>query len=195
MMRTRWRFDTYSLRRQVFALTGKVRIFMPDGRLCCYSEQRMFRWCEDIRVYENVEKRSKLLMIQARQILDFSASYDVFDNRTTMNIGTLRRRGFQSMLREQWEVLTPSGDLLATMEEDDGCRAALRRFLLGSLLPQTYLIRLTDGTVAVTLTQRFHLFRYDMDITFHVVPQRFDRRLGLCAAILLAIIEGKQSSD
>ena len=187
-----WNHNNYTLNRQVFALTGKVRILSPSGYLCCYAEQKMFRWREDIRVYADSEKHSGLLIIQARQVFDFAASYDVFDSRSTMDVGALRRRGFQSIVRDQWEILSTADNVLAKVEEDDGCRAALRRFLLGSLLPQTYHILLQDGTRAATFSQRFNLFRYEMDLAFHVAPERFDRRLGLSMAILLAIIEGKQ---
>ena len=193
-MRTPWENNRYTLRRQIIALTGKIRIYAPERKLFCYAEQKMFRLREDIRVYEDDTKRSKLLIIQARQILDFAASYDVLDSRTVMNVGTLRRRGFQSMLRDQWEILGPGGEMIGVIEEDSGCRAALRRLLLGSLLPQTYMIRLADGGIAGTFTQRFHLFRYEMDLAFDVRPEQFDRRLGIAGAILLATIEGKQSS-
>lgn len=190
-----WTSDTYTLKRQVLALTGKIRLYTPDERLCAYSEQAMFRLREDIRVYADEYKQSLLLTIQARQVIDFAASYDVSDPAFNRLLGTLRRRGFQSMLRDRWEILGPAGDPLAMVEEDTGCRAALRRFLLGSLLPQTYYIRLADGTIAATFTQRFHLFRYEMELAFHLPPERFERRFGISAAILLAVIEGKQSDS
>jgi len=192
-MNTTWTHDTYKIKRQVLALTGKIRVYTPDDRLCCYAEQQMFRLREDIRVFADEYKQSLLLTIQARQILDFAASYDIQDPVYLQPLGALRRRGFQSMLRDLWEILDPGGEQVAVVEEDSGCRAALRRFLLGSLLPQTYFIRLSDGTIAATFTQRFHLFRYQMELAFHLDPARFDRRLGICAAILLAVIEGKQS--
>jgi hypothetical protein len=68
----------------------------------------------------------------------------------------------------------------------------LRRLLLGSLLPQNYDLTL-GGTRVADLRQRFNLFAYQMDIDFSMDPaRRLDRRLGIAAAALLAIIEGKQ---
>jgi hypothetical protein len=50
-------------------------------------------------------------------------------------------------------------------------------------------------TRVADLRQRFNLFRYELDVDFSFDPaRRLDRRLGLAAAILLAAIEGKQSS-
>ena len=78
-MHTVFQYSQYLLRRQVFALTGKFRLYSPDGQLVMFSQQKMFKLKEDIRVYSDETKSQELLVIQARQILDFSAAYDVVD--------------------------------------------------------------------------------------------------------------------
>jgi hypothetical protein len=72
--------------------------------------------------------------------------------------------------------------------------ALLRRFILGSLLPQNY--DLTVNSVrAADLKQRFNLFRYELDLDLSGnTARQLDPRLALAAAILLAAVEGKQSS-
>jgi hypothetical protein len=73
--------------------------------------------------------------------------------------------------------------------------ALLRRFLLGSWLPQNYDLTLGETRV-VDLRQNFNLFRYELNLDFSMDPtQRLDRRLGIAAGILLAAIEGKQRSE
>jgi hypothetical protein len=89
-------FDSYLLRRQVLALTGRFRVYDPRGTLVLYSEQRMFRLKEDIRLYRDESKTVELLRIQARQILDFSAAYDVVTFLWSAG-GTLRRRAGGSL--------------------------------------------------------------------------------------------------
>ena len=91
-------FDRYLLKRQVFALTGKFRFFDPNGQLVLFSEQKMFRLREDIRVYSDETKSREVLMIKARQIIDFSAAFDVVDSATGQKIGALRRKGMASLL-------------------------------------------------------------------------------------------------
>jgi len=71
--------DRYLLKRQVFALTGKFRVYDPTENLVLFSEQKMFRLREDIRVYSDESKAQEVLIIKARQIIDFSAAYDVVD--------------------------------------------------------------------------------------------------------------------
>lgn len=189
----RFLHDSYLLRRQVLALTGKFRIYTPQGTLAVYSEQKMFRLKEDIRLYGDEAKSSELLRIQARQIIDFAAAYDVVDAASGMAVGALRRRGFHSLVRDSWEFLDPTGHTIASLQEDDLALALLRRLVLGSLLPQRFGLALGDRRVA-EFRQRFHLFRYDLELDFRSDPTRqLDRRLGIAAAVLLATIEGKQS--
>lgn len=193
-MYTVFTYDHYTLKRQVLALTGKVRVFTPDGRLGLYSEQKMFRLREDIRVFEDESRRRELLWIQARQVIDFAAAYDVTDQTSGQKVGALRRKGWKSIVRDAWEVLDPMDQVIATIREESVGLAMLRRFLLGSLLPQRYEAVDMNETVLANYQQLFHLFRYQMNIHFSPGPIQLDRRLGLAASILLAIIEGKQSS-
>jgi hypothetical protein len=184
--------STYLLKRQVLALTGKVRVYTPTGQVGLFSEQKMFKLREDIRVYTDENKLSELLWIQARQIIDFAAAYDVFDQTTGMKVGALRRKGWSSIMRDTWEILDPMDRVIGIIREDSPGRALLRRMLLGSLLPQRYEVVQTGDQVIARYIQRFHLFRYELDIDFTNDPDAIDRRLGLAIGILLAIIEGKQ---
>ncbi|HEX9617539.1 MAG TPA: hypothetical protein VGA03_08975 [Anaerolineales bacterium] len=187
-----FRFDHYLLRRQVLALTGKFRLFDPNGQLVLYSQQKMFRLKEDIRAYSDESCSQELLHIQARQIIDFSAAYDVVDSLSRERVGVLRRRGWRSLLRDEWEVLDADEQPVGLMQEDDMTRAILRRFLLGRWLPQDYDV-LIGGQRVADLRQRFNLFRYELDLDFRMDPgQRLDHRLGIAAAILLGTIEGRQ---
>lgn len=193
-MYTVFTYDHYSLKRQVLALTGKVRVYTPDGQLGLYSEQKMFKLREDIRVYSDERKSNELLWIQARQVIDFAAAYDITDQTSGQKVGALRRKGWSSIVRDAWEVLDPMDQIIAKIQEESAGLALLRRFLLGSLLPQRYEALSKTEAVLANYQQLFHLFRYEMMIRFAPGPIQLDRRLGLAAGILLAIIEGKQSS-
>jgi len=191
-MHSAFQYSQYLLKRQILALTGKFRLYAPDGALLMYSQQKMFRLKEDIRVYNDEGMSQELLYIQARQIIDFSAAYDVIDSLSGARIGVLRRKGFRSMLRDEWEVLDAQEAPLGMLLEDNITQALLRRFLLGRWLPQNYDI-LIGGSRVADLRQRFNLFRYELDLDFRMdSSQHLDRRIGIAAAILLATIEGRQ---
>ncbi|MBL8077282.1 MAG: hypothetical protein JNM55_04910 [Anaerolineales bacterium] len=185
-------FSQYLLKRQVFALTGKFRFFDPSGKLVLFSEQKMFKLREDIRVYSDESKTQEVLMIKARQIVDFSAAYDVVDSATGEKVGALRRKGLASLFRDEWEVLDVGDNVVGKLFEDSMGLALVRRFLSG-LVPQNYDITFGTNRVA-DLKQNFNPFTYQLNIDFSMdINKLLDRRLGLAAGILLAVVEGRQS--
>ena len=189
-----FQFPTYLLKRQAIALTGKFRFYDPSGRLVMFSEQKMFRLREDIRVYDSEDKSREVLSIKARQIMDFSAAYDVVDTEMNQKVGVLRRKGLRSILRDEWEVLDASDRVIGQLFEDSIGMALLRRLLLGSWLPQNYDMTVGETRVA-DLKQNFNLFRYELNLDFSMdTTHRLDRRVGIAAGILLAAVEGKQDS-
>ncbi len=191
-MLSTFQYNQYFLQKQALALTGIVRVFSDTGQLLLYSRQKMFRLREDIRAYSDETMTQEVLYIQARNILDFSAAYDVIDSPTQTKVGVLRRHGFRSMFRDQWDILDANDQILGILQEDSVGRALLRRMLLGRLLPQDYDVLFDEQRVA-DLRQKFNLFRYEMTLDFNEdVSRRFDRRLGIAAGILLACIEGRQ---
>ena len=185
---------SYLLKRQAIALTGRFRFYDPSGNLVMFSEQKMFRWKEDIRVYADEAKTREVLSIRARQIMDFSAAYDVVDTEMNQKVGALRRKGLRSLLRDEWEVLDENDNVKGLLFEDSIGLALLRRLLLGSWLPQNYDITFGETRVA-DLKQNFNLFRYELNLDFSMdIARTLDRRLGIAAGVLLAAVEGKQSN-
>ena len=193
-MNTIFQYPNYLLKRQAIALTGKFRIYDPMGNLVMFSEQKMFRLREDIRVYSDENKTQEVLSIQARQIMDFSAAYDVIDAAYNQKVGALRRKGLSSIVRDEWQVLDVNDNAVGNLFEDSIPLALLRRLLLGSWLPQNYDMTFGETRVA-DLRQNFNPFRYELNLDFSMDMGRLlDRRLGIAAGVLLAAVEGKQSS-
>ncbi len=191
-MYSAFQHNQYLLKRQVFALTGKFRVYDPSENLVLFSEQKMFRLREDIRIYSDETKSQEVLTIKARQIIDFSAAYDVVDSATGQKVGALRRKGLASILRDEWEILDVGDNVIGKLFEDSMGLALLRRFLSG-LIPQNYDITIGTDRVA-DLKQNFNPFAYQLNVDFSMdISQRLDRRIGLAAGILLAAVEGRQS--
>ena len=183
---------SYLLKRQAIALAGKFRFYDPMGNLVMFSEQKMFKLREDIRVYSDEAKTQEVLSIKARQFIDFSAAYDVVDTGMNQKVGVLRRKGLRSLLRDEWEVLDAGDNLKGLLFEDSIGLALLRRLVLGHWLPQNYDITFGQTRVA-DIKQNFNLFRYELNLDFSMdVNRQLDRRLGIAAGILLAAIEGRQ---
>ncbi len=191
-MHSAFQYDHYLLKRQVLALTGKFRVYTSNDQLVLYSQQKMLRLKEDIRAYTDESMSEELLYIQARQVIDFSAAYDVWDSPSGTRVGVLKRKGLRSMMRDEWIVLDSDENSIGVLLEDSLGRAMMRRLVLGSLLPQNYDLLVNEERVA-DLRQRFNLLRYELEIDFSSgSSNHVDPRLGIAAAILLATIEGRQ---
>ncbi len=191
-MHKAFQYNQYLLKRQVLSLTGKFRLYNSSGDLVLFCQQKMFRIKEDIRAYEDESMGEELLHIQARQILDFSAAYDVIDSVVGSRVGVLKRKGLSSLMRDEWEVLNAEERPIGVLREDSLTNALLRRFFFGRWLPQNYDMVIDESRVA-DIRQQFKIFRYVLELKFSLdTASRFDRRLGIAAAILLGTIEGRQ---
>src|SRR6185503_8752410 len=97
---------TYVIRKKVLKLFGGAfHIYGPGGELLFYSKMKAFKLREDIRLYTGEDMQTEVLTIQAREIFDFSATYDVVDATSGERVGALRRKGGRSMIRDEWAIL------------------------------------------------------------------------------------------
>lgn len=183
---------TYTVRRQIFKLLGAAfHIYDPNGNVAFYSKQKAFKLKEDIRVYTGEDMRTEILTIKAKNIIDFSATYEVVDPETQQKVGCLKRKGMKSILKDEWLILDANEKEIGLIEEDSMMLALVRRFLT-NLVPQSF-----DGTInnqkVCHFKQNFNPFVTKITLDFSMDTNNLlDRRLGIAAAILLCAIEGKQ---
>jgi hypothetical protein len=183
--------DQYLLLRKLFALIGVLRVFNPQGQMVLFCYQRNIKLKEDIRVYVDETKSHEVLNIQAKHILDFSEYYEVSDSQYSTKIGCLRRKGFRSLVQNEWEVIDEQGNSSGILKADSLTKALLHRMLMDTYLPQNYNLIIGNERVA-DYKQRFSPFCYELDIDLQMdYHHRMDHRLLIAAAVLLAIIEGQ----
>lgn len=182
----------YRVRRQFFRVFGNAfHVYGADGSLAIYSKQKAFKLKEDIRLYTEEAMTNEILTIQARQVMDFSAAYDVFDPVEKVKVGAFRRKGFKSIIKDEWTILDAEDREIGLIAEDSMALALIRR-LATNLVPQRYHASIGAHPVA-TYRQAFNPFVLTLHVDFS--PDRngqFDHRLGLAAAVLLGAVEGRQ---
>ncbi len=185
----------YLIRRKVFKLFGGAfHIYAEDERtVCFYAEQKAFRFKEEFTVFGDEAMAQPLLRIQARQVLDLGATYDITDAVGGQKVGAVRRKALASILRDTWEVLGADDQVLATVMEDSLLWALFRR-VLSNLVPQSYDIKAANGMIIGRFKQRFNLFIFKMDLEFLADrgTAALDRRLGIGLATCMMAIEGRQ---
>lgn len=180
------------LKKQYWQLFGaNFRVYDQANQLVAFSHQKAFRLREDIRLYSDESKAREVLSIRARQIVDFSAAYDVFDTASGQKVGALKRKGWSSLVRDNWILMDDRDAEIGRIVEDSTALALVRR-LLTNLVPQKFHAEI-NGVRVASFSQRFNPFVFRMDIEFPPSGDGLlDRRLGLAAAVLLAAIEGRQ---
>lgn len=186
-------YNQYLVRRKVFSVLGaKFHIYNSNQELVMFSQLKAFKLKEDIRLYSDESMTQELLKITARNIIDFSATYDVKDAVTGEHVGSLRRKGLKSILKDEWILLNASELEIGRIKEDSTLLAMLRRFL-SNLIPQKYNVMMNGNTIS-TFKQNFNPFVTKINVDFSLDSGHvLDRRLGLAASVLLCAIEGKQN--
>ena len=185
---------SYLVRRKVFKLLGGAfHVFDPAGNAVLYSKQKAFKLKEDIRIYTSEDMGTEVLTIRTDKIIDLGATYHVHDSQQGgVRVGSLKRKGLKSMLRDEWIILDPSGQEVGIIQEDSVALALLRRLMVGWLLPQKYNGTIGNNPVSL-FTRNFNptVSKVSLDFSMDTHGQ-LDRRLGIAAAIMLLAIEGKQ---
>jgi uncharacterized protein YxjI len=174
--------------KPLFNLFGRTYKIFHNGTLAFYVRQKLFRLKEAIKVYSDDSMQHIKLEIQARNVIDFSATYDVTDSETRERVGSFARKGFRSMVRDTWTIMNAEGVEIGQIREDSALVAMIRRILL-NLIPQTFHMTVNNED-AGTIKQRFNLFKLVFDVTLNT--ERIDPRLGVAASVLLLAIEGRQ---
>ena len=186
--------DRYLFRRKVLKVFGgEFRIYDSSGNLALFSKQKAFKLKEDIRAYADESMTNELLTMKARQIVDFGATYDVEDTQQAVKVGSLRRKGLKSLIRDEWLLFDPQEQQIGVIQEESANLALIRRFVpLAGLIPQKYNIRIGGQPVA-SLKQHFDPFvlKYTLDLS-RDYEKRLDRRLAIAAGILFCAIERRQ---
>ncbi|MBB3110401.1 uncharacterized protein YxjI [Paenibacillus phyllosphaerae] len=191
-MNDKFSHTQFLVRKKVLSLVGaKFHIYDNQEQLVMFSQMKAFKLKEDIRLYSDESMQEELITIQARSVIDFSATYDVVDAVTGEHIGSLRRKGMKSILKDEWIIQDKDETEIGLIKEDSALMALLRRFLT-NLIPQKFNVTL-GGVQSAVFYQNFNPFVSKLNVDFLINRDRqLDRRLGLAAAVLLLAIDGKQ---
>lgn len=190
----RFQHQVYLIRRKFFQVFGAAfHVYGPNGELVFYSKQKAFKLKEDIRLYGDESASEEVLTIQARSWLDFAAAYDVVDAQTGEKVGGLKRRGFKSMVRDEWTFMDADDNDIGLIQEESQALALVRRFVpYGDFIPQKY-AGTVQGHPVCEFRQHFNPIIQKITLDFSLDSANLlDRRLGLAAAILLSAIEERE---
>lgn len=175
-----------------------------------YIEMKAWKLREDIRLYSDDTKQHELLRIHARTIIDFGATYDVFEGSTDTILFSMRRKGLRStFVRDHWDVMDAAGTVIANVQETSSGLALVRRYvgfipivgvfadLALMIAPLTYSINGVLGGavtgVGARLTHRKNPFIVKMGLDMSGAETALDPRIGVSVAALLSVIDANKN--
>ncbi len=89
------------------------------GKTVAYVKQKLFKFKEDIVVYENENQAQINYRIKADRWIDFSATYTFFDNNGA-ELGRIGRRGWTSLWKAHYEIFDQNKELKFNIREENG---------------------------------------------------------------------------
>ncbi len=180
--------DFFVARHKILSFAPKLYIWDQVGCTLAFVRQRVFALRDDVRVFTDETQSFELLRIKGRNIIDFGAAFDVMDSLNGQKAGVLKRRGWKSLLRAEWNILDALDQEIGKIREDSAVLAAVRRVFL-RIIPQNFTFEV-DGQVVGTAKQSWNIFAPTMTVDFTTDPgKRLDRRLVVAAIMLLMSVE------
>src|SRR6266545_567107 len=114
----RFGYDHYTIKRPFFSFFGRrFHVYGSDGRLVLFVKHPIFRWREEFNVFTDDSERVPVLTVRARQIVALDLAHDIIDAGSGQRVGTLRRRGWKSIIRDHWDILDEHDQPVGAVEE------------------------------------------------------------------------------
>lgn len=194
------------LRRKVLKLVGaEITLKTPEEHEVGFIKMAAWKLKEDIRLYTDSTQSTEVFRIAARSIIDFGATYDVFDSTTNQIICSLQRKGLRStFVRDYWNILDASGDKVGFVQETSGTLALVRRWLsafsdlfnlIFAFVTESYVITQDISgipTETATILHRKNPIVVKMALDMSMA--KGDPRINIAATAMLAIMDASKNS-
>lgn len=124
---------TYFIQQKIQLAINRYKVLGTDdsgnqGELVAFAEQKRFAFREKLIVYKDETKDSVLFEIQARNVVDLGARYDIKDEQGEV-IGVAGKAFGSSLLRSTWQIYKPGQEKKPVMlvRERSTALAIIRR--------------------------------------------------------------------
>jgi len=205
------KYGKLEFRRKFFKLLG-AEIFIRDIESQTevgFIKMKAWKLKEDVRVFSDRTQETELFRIAARNVIDFGATYDVFDSLSNQLLFSLRRKGLRStFVRDRWELVGPDGSAMGFIEETGSSLALIRRWV--GLIPivggvadfvlmfivQQYTIQVHSGDefkTAGLITRRKNPLLVKMELDTGNAEIKADSRISFAATALLSVIDSTKN--
>lgn len=166
------------------------------GNMVAYVRQKMFKFKEDISIYQDETRSQVNYTIKADRWLDFSAAYSFF-NRDGSKIGKVVRKGWRSLWKAEYQLIDQFEKPQYFIREENGWVKVLDGLLgeipilgmfTGYVFNPSYLVTDKQGEMIVRMKKQPSFFGREFEIEkLGTIDNDDDDRimLGLMMMILL----------
>lgn len=181
---TPFALGSYVIKRPFLTLFGrKFNVFGPDGQQVMFVKHKILTFKDEWNIYTDQSESTALIRVKARQAIGLNIVTDVFDAKTGEKVGAVRNKGLKSIVRDTWEVLDASDNVVGKFGEDSN--ALLRRFipiLLGHWHMEV------GGTTVAKVDQTFRFFTKEFSLSI-TEGGKVDPRLAIGCTMLALMRE------
>ncbi len=167
-----------------------------NGHTIAYVKQKMFKFKEDISIYEDESKMKTNFQIKADRWLDFSAAYSFFD-ADHIEMGKIARKGWRSIWKAEYEIIDQHERLQYHIREENAWvkvfdsllgEIPILNFFTGYFFNPSYLVTNLDGHPIMQLKKQASFWGREFELSkLAETDQDDDERLilGLMMMVLL----------
>lgn len=180
-----------------FWLGYEVKIMDSSERLIGFVKQKMFKFKEHIEVFADEDKTQKLYDITTQQIIDFSASYNFTDTAGNF-LGSVRRKGWKSILSAHYDVYSSQNEHLYKIEEANPFikfldaileEVPILNFFSGYLFNPEYILTDLAGNKKYTLKKIPTFFSREFKIVDQTPELEEHTELAFLSFFMLLVLE------
>ncbi|QDS95950.1 hypothetical protein FF011L_47520 [Roseimaritima multifibrata] len=182
-------------------LTFGQRITATDasGQVLMFIKQKMFKFKEQVEIYNDPQQSRLLFRIAADRMIDFSANYH-FTDAEGNDWGAVRRQGMRSLWSAHYDVMQ-NETVDMTISEESPMKKFLESMLseipiVGMiavyLLNPSYIIHRPDGTPVLRLTKHPAFFEGRFTLEKLAEIPEDDELRSLMASIMLVLLERRR---
>lgn len=183
--------SAFTIKKPWLSMLGnKFWVYAPDGTLVVFVKMPIFKWKAEMTLYADEAMTQPMMHLQLQKIMTVNPVFDVLDVRDNTKLGSVRKLGLKSMLRDKWELLDAVGNQAGDMEETGN--SFLRRVI--PLLLGTWEIRL-GGTPVAQIRQLFTFFAKEYVLDLSGNQGQIDPRFAIACSIFALLAESARESS
>jgi uncharacterized protein YxjI len=165
----------------------RFEVDAPDGQVVAFINHPVFKLKEQFTVFADRAQQQPLLFVKVRKLMTLNHCYDVIAVDSGQKLGSIRKRGMKSIVRDTWDILDADDQPVGLLEEEGF--ALLRRFV--PLMIGRHRLEL-GGQVVARMKQVFRWFTKEFALDLSAAQGRIDPRFAIACCLLALMAEANR---